>query len=247
MALTSLPVRLGEVHPCPYLAGRKARLGWIDPRTPLSSTLYTALLQAGCRRSGEAVYRPFCPRCQDCIPVRIPVVDFSPDRSQRRAWRRNADLRVTWAEAELSDEHYDLYLRYQRVRHAGESMAAASREDVADFLTCSWMTSWFVELRRENRLVAVAVVDRAEDALSAVYTFYDPDDARTAPGIYTVLSLIHLARSFGLRWCYLGYWISDSRKMNYKDRFRPLEARLGEHWLRFGRGRAVKFPAGDVL
>ncbi len=154
---------------------------------------------------------------------------------------------MTLHQAELGAEHYALYLRYQHARHPEGSMAAASREQVAAFLACSWMTTWFVEFRRDNRLVAVAVVDGLDDALSAVYTFYDPDEVRTSPGTYTILYLIHLARNFGLRWCYLGYWIRGSHKMSYKDRFRPLEARLGEEWTRFDHGCAVKFPAVDVL
>jgi arginine-tRNA-protein transferase len=247
MGLTRLPIWLGESHPCPYLTGPEARLGWIDPHTPMTPALYAALLQAGCRRSGDAVYRPYCASCHDCIPVRIPVIDFAPNRSQRRTWSRNADLHVSLHPAELRDEHYELYRRYQRARHPGEAMAAASRAEVMEFLGCSWMEPWFVEFRRDTRLVAVAVMDGLDDALSAVYTFYDPAEARTGPGVYAILYLIRLARRFGLRWCYLGYWIPGCRKMNYKQWFRPLEARLGEQWTRFDHGRAIKFAPEDVL
>jgi arginine-tRNA-protein transferase len=44
-----------------------------------------------------------------------------------------------------------------------------------------------------------------------------------------------------LSYLYLGYWISDSRKMRYKENFRPLEAWDGQGWQGFKRGEPVQF------
>ncbi len=237
----------GEVHSCPYLAAREARLGWIDPRAPLTQALYSSLLAAGCRRSGQVVYRPCCPGCWDCIPVRLPVQQFSPNRTQRRTWKQNADTAAAVQRAELGAEHYDLYRRYQRARHWDGAMAEAGPDQVQAFLRCSWLTTWFIEFRRESRLVAVAAADVVDDGLSAVYTFYDPAYSAYGLGVYAILHMVDLGRRLGLRWVYLGYWIGGSRKMSYKQQFRPLDARVGDRWIRVDRGAAMKFTAEDVV
>lgn len=247
MVLRRIPLWLGEPHTCPYLADRTARLGWVSPDTPMTASVYMALVRAGFRRSGRNVYRPYCPGCMCCIPIRVPAADFSPDRVQRRTWRRNADLRVSIVAADFDAEHYALYLRYQRARHSGEAMASASPEEYMDFLVCSWMETWFVEFRRGTELVALAVVDHLDDGLSAVYSFFDPEDSKSSLGTYAILQLIAMTKRLGLPWCYLGYWVSGSPKMHYKHRFRPLEARIGNQWIRIERRQPIKLADRDVL
>jgi arginine-tRNA-protein transferase len=59
---------------------------------------------------------------------------------------------------------------------------------------------------------------------------------------------IEAARRMGVAYLYLGYWLRESPKMRYKDRFRPIEAWNGHDWMRFERARAVKLgwkDAGD--
>lgn len=154
---------------------------------------------------------------------------------------------ATVSPAEFRDEQYRLYLRYQQGRHPDDAMVAATRQQYMDFLTCSWMETWFVEFRRAARLVAVAVVDRLDDGLSAVYTFFDPDDTRSGLGTQAILFQIEMARQLELHWCYLGYWVPGSRKMDYKQRFRPLDVRVGKQWIRIKRGQAVKLAREDVV
>ena len=97
----------------------------------------------------------------------------------------------------------------------------------------------FLELRIGDRLAAVAVTDHLPESLSAVYTFFDPEIEERALGTYAILCQIEEARRLGLEYLYLGYWIAECRKMSYKDGFRPLEARVGERWRRYGRGTAI--------
>jgi leucyl-tRNA---protein transferase len=230
MGLTAIPIRLGDTHDCGYLPERQARLGWVDPVVGVTPTVVDGLIEAGFRRSGSGIYRPFCRGCSSCIPVRIPVPGFTPNRSQRRTWSSNADLAVTIRPAEFEEEHYQLYLRYQQARHPGESMAAATRREYFDFLACPTLETWFVEFRHGSELLAVSIVDRLRDGLSAVYTFYEPRYPKRGLGTYAILYLVEEAKQLGLSWCYLGYWIPGSRKMGYKRLFRPLQARIGEHW-----------------
>jgi len=126
-------------------------------------------------------------------------------------------------------------------------MASATREKYLDFLACSWGETWFIEFRRGGDVLAVSVADRLEDGLSAVYSFFDPGFPKRGLGTYTILYLVEQVRRFGLRWCYLGYWIRGSRKMSYKDTFRPIEARIGDEWSRFERGQTIKLVVRDVL
>lgn len=240
-----LALYLTAEHPCSYLEGLRARTLFVDPLARLSTAAYQALVDQGFRRSGSHVYRPACRGCAQCVPVRIPVRDFRPDRSQRRNWGRNApDLRLVDAPAAFDPAHFGLYLRYLASRHPDGSMADdTSMESYRRFLVDPWGgETHFLELRLAERLVGVAVTDRLLHGLSAVYTFFDPELAERAPGTLAVLAQIEVARRLGLPYLYLGYWIGACRKMAYKDRFRPIEAWDGREWRRYERGHSLPGP-----
>jgi arginine-tRNA-protein transferase len=244
MVLKAIPLRAGPAHACPYLPDRDARLAWVDRECVAVPGVYARLVEQGFRRSGGDIYRPHCESCAACIPVRIPVAGFAPDRSQRRAWRRNDDLAVIETPAQFHDDHYRLYLRYQASRHADGGMVRMSPEEYLGFLACDWQRTLFIEFRCQERLLAVAVADRFDDGLSAVYAFFDPDEERRSLGTFAVLYLVARAAQFGLPWCYLGYWIAGSPKMAYKQCFRPLEARVGGRWQQVAAGQGMPVAPG---
>ncbi|MCC7410728.1 MAG: arginyltransferase [Gammaproteobacteria bacterium] len=219
-------------YACSYLSGREAVTLFADPSIRKTPSLYATLSAYGFRRSGEHLYRPRCPHCSACIPVRVPVAEFCMSRAQRRTWIRNADVTVSEIAARFEPEHFRLYGRYLRQRHAGGGMDNPTVESYMDFLTSTWSDTRFLELRVHGNLVAVAVMDRLPEALSAVYTFFDPDADARSLGRYAVLCQIARAREADLRWVYLGYWIRDCRKMRYKDEYQPLEYYLDGHWTR---------------
>jgi arginine-tRNA-protein transferase len=192
--------------------------------------MYAHALTRGYRRAGGHVYHPQCPQCRACVPARIAVDDFKPDRSQSRCWKRNTDLTRRIAPARYSHEYFDLYRRYLDARHSGGGMDNPDPQDFTRFLYTGWSPTWFVELRREDELLAVAVTDITANGLSAVYTFYDPDQVERGLGTYAILSQIDLARERKLQHLYLGYWIAGHAKMDYKSRFRPLELLTSEGW-----------------
>jgi arginyl-tRNA--protein-N-Asp/Glu arginylyltransferase len=221
---------LSMPHPCSYLPDRTAATLFIDPRFPLDRDRYGAFTRLGFRRSGDLIYRPHCPGCVACVPVRIPVERFRPNRGQRRIWKRNRSVRVVTHPGAFVREHFDLYLRYQAARHPGGGMDDPDSQKYINFLTGRRVETSFLEMRESNRLLGVAVIDRLNDGLSAVYTFYDPDEAARSLGTYAILWEIEQARSLQLPWLYLGYWIGESRKMAYKTNFRPIEAYRNGRW-----------------
>lgn len=215
-------------QPCGYYANRVAQNRVIDPAAPNLDQLYPQALAQGYRRAGSHLYRPHCPGCQACVPCRMPVRRFQPNRSQRRCHARNADLDMVETSPGFSDERYQLYCRYLHRRHAGGGMDESDPEDFETFLNTSWSPTRFLELRLHDRLMAVAVTDHCEDCLSAVYTFFDPEQQSRGLGTFAILAQIEWAQRLGLEYLYLGYWIAGHPKMDYKRRFRHVEM-LGEH------------------
>ncbi len=220
------------VHPCGYWQDREARDLVLDPRDPRLPALYPLALSWGFRRSGDILYRPSCPGCQACTAVRIPVAAFAPDRSQRRCLARNADVHARIIAPVRTDEHLALYRKYLTRRHPDGGMDDHGALEFEQFLVGRWNDGRFLELREDgsHRLLALAVTDVVPDALSAVYTCYDPDAGARGLGTLAILRQLEWARRDGRAHLYLGYWIAGHAKMDYKRRFRPLEGFDGHGW-----------------
>lgn len=217
--------------PCPYLPGRVERKLFTRLNGPNAQALNSTLSQAGFRRSHDIIYRPVCPGCQACVPVRIPVDRFRPNRSMRRAMAANGDLVAAERPAAATPEQFRLFLRYQRSRHHDSDMARMTAADFAAMVEDGNAGSALLEFRTTaGRLYGVMLSDRLGDGFSAVYSFFEPDEPGRSLGTYMVLSLVELARARRLPYVYLGYWIADSRKMAYKMRYRPLEALTANGW-----------------
>ncbi len=217
-------------HTCSYLEDREATTLFVDPHARITNRLYTDLSRMGFRRSGDYLYRPHCRGCDACIPARVDTRYFSPRRRHRRILRANRDLRVERIEPVYTPELYRLYSRYIESRHGNGDMYPPSQEQFTSFLMSRWSDTAFYCFREGDRLRAVAVTDRLEDGLSAVYTFFEPELPRRSLGTWAILWQIEECRRQGLPWLYLGYWISACAKMRYKDDFRPLQLLRNGRW-----------------
>ncbi|WP_028452054.1 arginyltransferase [Chitinilyticum aquatile] len=217
-------------YECSYLPGLEARSQVVVPSGLIDRHVYSALVRQGFRRSGHFVYRPWCDHCKACIPVRIRVPDFAPGRTQRKVQQRLAGMRTRLLGLDYHEPHFQLYLRYQHARHSGGGMDEDTRDQYANFILQSGVSSMLAEFSLDDRIVMVSLIDQLDDGLSAVYTFFDPELQRLSLGVYNVLWQVGLARQLGLPYVYLGYWIKECRKMSYKTQYRPVEGLLDGRW-----------------
>ena len=218
-------------YACSYLPKRLAKSQVATPSNKINSSIYSDLVRVGFRRSGAFTYRPICDSCSACVPVRIDTKYFKPSRSQKRVMTRHSHITTEVMDLKNSVEHYDLYLQYQSARHSGGGMDQDSREQYRHFLLQSNVDTKLVEFRDSKGIVAVSIIDKLEDGLSSVYTFFDTEDRSASYGTYSICWQIELCKKIGLRYLYLGYWIKESKKMSYKTRFHPLQGLIQDRWI----------------
>jgi arginine-tRNA-protein transferase len=218
--------------PCPYVQGRMERKVVTELAGVSAESLHDRLSRGGFRRSHNIAYAPVCPSCNACVPIRIRARDFTPNRTQKRLIRANADLTVQEMPPRATAEQFQLFQRYQQLRHGDGDMATMSFYDYRAMVEDTPIETSVVEFRNPGGvLVGACLTDRLGDGLSAVYSFFATDMDERSLGTYAILWLIGRAVELCLPNVYLGYWVEESRKMAYKAKFRPSEILRGGQWI----------------
>ncbi|MGL4666730.1 MAG: arginyltransferase [Saezia sp.] len=234
--LLTLQSYLTHPYECSYLPDRRACSEVVVPAHLIDTHVYAQLVDMGFRRSGLFVYRPACDSCRACVPIRVLVDAFEPSKNQKKANRQLTHLEASVFDLRDTDEYYRLYQKYQNKRHSGGGMDEDKRTQYQEFLGVSGVNTKVVEYREasaNDALRMVSIVDILSDGLSAVYTYYDPDNEKRSYGTYGILWQIAYAKKLGLPYVYLGYWVRDCQKMSYKSNFQPFEVLTDQGWQRF--------------
>ncbi|MBW2528339.1 MAG: arginyltransferase [Deltaproteobacteria bacterium] len=225
-----------EPGPCAYLVGHSWRLPLRLPLRTLRRTELERRLAIGDRRQGRLLYRPSCPGCQACEPIRIDVEELRLGRTQRRVWSKGTRrLQVELGAVRVDDERLSLYHRHKRERGLEVGEGPLSEDAYRLVFGESCCETFELRYRLEGRLIAIAITDRSARSLSAVYTYFDPSFERMSPGVFSILTQVELCRRWGLRYLYLGLYIADCPAMAYKGRYLPHQRRVGGRWITFDR------------
>lgn len=226
--MSSLKFGLSAPFQCGYLPEQSEQLLVYADEEPISAELYTVLQAQGFRRSEHFVYRPHCGECKQCQPIRVEVDKVKLSRSQKRVRNKNDHLLVRLTERQ--GDYYPLYQKYVNTIHKDGIMYPATTEQLSSFSQCSWLPQYFIEVYDQDKLIAVAICDITLDGLSAVYSFYDPDYQSQSLGTFLIIKQIEIATLLRKEFLYLGYFIKDCTKMNYKNKFTPYQIFQNGFW-----------------
>ncbi|GAB4470036.1 MAG: arginyltransferase [Armatimonadaceae bacterium] len=210
--------------PCFYLPDRVSHLNY-EVVLDLSPAEYEERMNRGYRKFGMLVFRPDCPGCQECRPIRILADLFAPNRSQRRALKRNADLQVRYAEPTVDRARLDLYNRYHFWQEHRKNWPPTEKdeEDYRFSFLQNPLPSVEVSVWEGTVLRAVALTELTPNTVSGIYHYHDPDCTDRSLGKFVMLHTIALAQRLGKRYAYFGYYVADCGSLRYKREFRPCE------------------------
>ena len=223
--------------PCAYLRdGRTASIEY----TVIGSDApdqFNRILSRGYRRFGGVFYRHVCRDCTACVPIRIAPHSFTPDKGQRRARRRNDDLRIRVVSRSLvTGERIRLYRSYITSKHSPPAAEldgdTEDHEETLHHIHYGYPATLEMDYYLGDRLIGVGIIDEAAEALSANYFYYDTNFPVRRLGVYSILREIELARRLGKRYYYLGYYNAETAKMSYKGSFRPHQLLTEGRWRR---------------
>ena len=215
---------VAEPSACSYLSGRQSTMEYICASS-LTGKEYEDCMNRGYRKFGNILFRPVCGGCQECRPIRVPAALFTPNRSQRRAWKRNQDLRVEVDVPIADDAHVNLYNRY----HQAQSRRKGWKDndlDVDEYDTNflqSTVPNVEIGMWQGPALLAVLLAEITPNVVSAIYHYHDLDLAERGLGTFCVMHAIELARRLQKSWVYFGFYVAQCRSLAYKAAFKPSE------------------------
>jgi arginine-tRNA-protein transferase len=150
----------------------------------ISPDEYGQLLSAGWRRQGISFFRPTCPACDKCRSLRIVVDQFKPSKSQRRIWRKNAEVRVEIGTPTFSARHleiFDAYHRDMQQRRGWDYHCITADVYMELFLSGSFEFAREFRYLRQDELIGVGLVDVTDSCSSSVYFYHAPEVRASIP------------------------------------------------------------------
>ena len=220
---------------CPYLPNRCERKLFTFLDSDDAMRLNNDLTHAGFRRNQNVAWRPACADCAACQSARVRVMDFIPSASQKRVIRRNRDLIATRHQPHATDEQFELFKTYLAARHAHRFTTSSNMNNMRKHHYQAMVEdaiggTHIIEYRKDETLYACVLVDSLYDGHSLLYSFFNPDLSRRSLGTYVILEQIARTRAAQKSYLYLGYWVAQSPKMTYKQKFKPLEVLDEKGW-----------------
>jgi arginine-tRNA-protein transferase len=212
---------------CPYGLPRQAiyrmaRFGVIPEE------IMGLLLAAGYRRYGNTVYTMGCENCRSCVPIKLDPFEFSPNRNQKRSTKRNSDLTFKNSPLSAAKEEMALLQSFFDHRYPGKNNRA--EDYYAGFFLNSSGFSTEIRYCSDGKLLGVSIIDIGRTWLNAVYFFFDPEASKRSLGTFNIINMIDLCKEHNIHNLYLGYWIKESKAMNYKAAFLPHYILVDESW-----------------
>ena len=221
-------------YDCGYLQNHRSQSLVVAHPQKLDKNEVSILIDNGFRRSGIHIYKPNCKTCDKCIPIRINVANFRPNKTQKRLLKKYQCLDVSINQLEFTEEDFFLYEKYQRIKHNESSdIDRDYRNDYINYLLTSSTDTKKISFTDQGILKIITILDIFHHSISAVYTFYDVKSNQDSFGSYSILWLIEWAKKNKIKHIYLGYWINESVKMRYKTNFKPFELLINNQWQQF--------------
>jgi len=211
---------------CPYLDNRNWR-SYTFKAQNIGDDIYESLIDNGFRRSGQYFYKNSCSGCKECISIRVPIDSFKMTKSQKRTWKKNQDLTITWKPVEFDQESYELYYKYSDVRHG----TITTEQNYRDFLINTAVNTIMMQYHKDTKLMGIGWVDVLPKSLSSVYFAFDPDFEKRRLGVFSVLKEIELAEMLHKSVLHIGFWVQECKSMSYKGDYKPYELLINEKWV----------------
>lgn len=220
-----------DPHECEYLPDRLATLEYsFSPQ--MTPEAYEVFMLKGYRKFGAVLFQPVCVGCQECQPLRVSTEQFRPDRSQRRAWLRNLDLRVEFANPRVDWQRLQLYHQYHEFQSQKKDWPPKNTgvEEYSFAFLENPVPAVEITVWQENVLLAVTLTEVTPTIVSAIYHYYDPHQKERSLGTFSLLQVIELAKELKKPWVHFGYYVTGCGSMAYKARFRPCEILVNGIW-----------------
>ena len=223
---------LTKATACPYLDGKVEKRIATDISN--NKKIYEELSINGFRRVENWMYRPVCDNCSACKSYRVDLGKFKITKSLKRVLKNFENFSYSLEKNISTKENFELFKKYQLVRHAGGSMSDMDKDEFASMIETSPINTSLLEFRDEyESLIGIILLDMNEKNLSAVYSFFDPKFNKLGLGNYMIIQCLLFGQSNKYKYLYLGYYIEELSSMSYKSRFKPGQIFNNNEWINF--------------